>query len=300
MPPFPQGTSARRGFTLVELLVVIAIIGVLVGLLLPAVQSAREAARRSSCTNNLKQMALGLLNHESSKRLFPTGREGCDGACNPKNGPGTSGFVYLLPYLEETSLFDSYMNAAEKISPLNSIPAAVPESIVTARPKVFVCPTSTNPATVDTGNGKNWGTNCYALVAGHYGPTYGISSSVKWLNSGMFLYRDPLGVESASDGLSKVFVLGETHDVDKPGHYNRWVYAGRHVDSLRTTDNPLNTPYNTGVKYGQSNGAFQSLHPGLGMFANGDGSVRAVNESIDLALYRLMGQRDSKEPKALD
>ena len=152
---------------------------------------------------------------------------------------------------------------------------------------------------VETGNGKNWGTNCYALVAGHYGPTYGISSRVKWLNSGMFLYRDPLGSEAAYDGLTKVFVVGETTDVDQPGHYNRWANAGRHVDSLRTTDNPLNTPYNTGVKYGNSNGAFQSLHTGGGMFARGDGSVSFVDESIDLAIYRLMGQRDSGEPKAM-
>ncbi len=299
MPLVQQGRSVKPGFTLVELLVVIAIIGVLVGLLLPAVQSAREAARRSSCTNNLKQIALGLLNHDSSQRVFPRGREGCDGACAPQNGPGTSGFVAVLPFIEEQALFDGYQSAAETITPLNRIPLDIPEAIVGARPKVFACPSSTNPERIDTGTGKNWGTNCYALVAGHHGPTFGISNRVKWLNSGMFLYRDALGSEAAYDGLTKVFVVGETTDVDQPGHYNRWANAGRHVDSLRTTDNPLNTPYNTGVKYTTSNGAFQSLHTGGGMFARGDGSVSFVDESINLAIYRLMGQRDSGEPKQM-
>lgn len=292
------GKSVRsKGFTLVELLVVIAIIGVLVGLLLPAVQSAREAARRSSCMNNLKQMALGMLNHESSKRNFPAGREGCDGACAPANGPGTSGFVYLLPYLEETALFDSYKTAADAITPLNRIPSDIPEAITSQRPKMFACPSSIDPETVTTSN-KAWGLNNYALVAGHYGPTYGISNRVKWLNSGLFLYRDPMVLEDVTDGLTKVLMIGEVTDADKSGHYNRWVNAGRHVDSLRTTDNPLKTPYNTGVKYSTSNGAFGSQHPSGVMFANGDGSTRFINESIDLRIYRLLGQRNSGEVKS--
>src|SRR5690242_7162307 len=102
------------GFTLVELLVVIAIIGVLVALLLPAVQAAREAARRSSCTNNLKQLGLAIVNYESAKKVFPAGRHGCDLAYNPSSGKkntcgcstdgtkedGASAFVEMLPFME--------------------------------------------------------------------------------------------------------------------------------------------------------------------------------------------------------
>src|SRR5215468_1104499 len=95
-----------RGFTLVELLVVIAIIGVLIALLLPAVQSAREAARRSQCQNSLKQIATAFLNHESTQKIFPTSGWGWGWVGDPdrgykRNQPG--GWLYnILPYIEQT------------------------------------------------------------------------------------------------------------------------------------------------------------------------------------------------------
>ena len=102
----------RSGFTLVELLVVIAIIGILVALLLPAVQAAREAARRGQCVNNLKQHGLALLNYESTNKIFPAGRHGCAAVnnydnctSNPLKEDGASFFVALLPFLEEQSLY---------------------------------------------------------------------------------------------------------------------------------------------------------------------------------------------------
>jgi prepilin-type N-terminal cleavage/methylation domain-containing protein/prepilin-type processing-associated H-X9-DG protein len=95
----------RRGFTLVELLVVIAIIGILVALLLPAIQAAREAARRSQCQNNMKQLGVGLLNYESSNRSFPPGGI-TEGPLGVQSGAGWS--IFILPYIEEQGLFDKY------------------------------------------------------------------------------------------------------------------------------------------------------------------------------------------------
>ena len=104
--------SRRRGFTLVELLVVIAIIGILVGLLLPAVQAAREAARRMQCTNGLKQLGLALLNYESTFKALPPRKGGTRGPFiganrNNANGERLSGFVFLLPYVEQSAMYNN-------------------------------------------------------------------------------------------------------------------------------------------------------------------------------------------------
>ena len=92
---------ARRGFTLVELLVVMAIIAILVGMLLPAVNAAREAAHRTSCANNMKQIGLAILNFESAHKLLPTGGEGTDPATNQTAFTKHSLFTYLLPFIEK-------------------------------------------------------------------------------------------------------------------------------------------------------------------------------------------------------
>lgn len=97
--PIPYSRKHRRGFSLIELLVVIAIIGALVALLLPAVQAAREAARRSTCQNNLKQLGIGLLNYESSHGSLPAGTWMKLGGAGPEIT--TNGYVAILPYLEQ-------------------------------------------------------------------------------------------------------------------------------------------------------------------------------------------------------
>lgn len=101
----------RTAFTLIELLVVIAIIAILVALLLPAVQQAREAARRSSCKNNLKQLGLGLQNYHDTYTVFPMGR----GGPGHQSGDRWSGRVHLLPYVEQASLYDSWMTQATAV-----------------------------------------------------------------------------------------------------------------------------------------------------------------------------------------
>lgn len=309
----PRPQPFRMGFTLVELLVVIAIIGMLVTMLLPAVQSAREASRRAACMNNLKQMGLALTNYETTKGSYPPGRAGCDGwqkdVCQGDAGwqrPGTSGFVFLLPMLEEQGLYDSFggfkKGAVFPASPGNASDGTTDgwmtpaiEAAIAQRPPVLVC-ASDDVLPLRDGAG----TSSYALVHGTNGPTFGIDQvKVKHYNTGVFVYKIVHTQKQVEDGLSKTMFVGETIRGHLQESSNRWMIGSRHLDSLRTTDNPLNTPPGTGVVvtlYGYStNGAFGSFHPGGGNFAFGDGHVEFISENIDLRSYRALSTRAGDE-----
>ncbi len=161
-------SDRRRGFTLVELLVVIAIIGILIGLLLPAVNAAREAGRRSACTNNLKQLVAAMIHYESVNRSFPPGRVGCDaynGApCLGLSGSqtsATSGFLLILPQLDNMNLYNSvttqlsngavYPAVNDKTSSgwaTSASQAGPPIATgLAARPGAFICPSDHAQAT---------------------------------------------------------------------------------------------------------------------------------------------------------
>jgi prepilin-type N-terminal cleavage/methylation domain-containing protein/prepilin-type processing-associated H-X9-DG protein len=294
----------RRGFTLVELLVVIAIIATLIGLLLPAVQTAREAARRSACSNNLKQIALGMDLYESAKRSFPAGREGSDGGCpvQPAMGKNTSSFVHILPYIEQKGLHDAFTQAEAATAVVGDIPQVFAVKVFSETPGTSKCPSTSKPfsGSNTTSVQPEVGYGSYAMCQGHQGPTYGIACAVKDQNTGMALYVTKIKRKQITDGTTKTLLIGEVQDVTQPP--NRYWFANRHVDSMRSTDNPINTPWGSGVvlppNRGGANGAFGSPHVGGAMFAMVDGSVRFFEESIDLATYRLLGQRASSQVKA--
>jgi prepilin-type N-terminal cleavage/methylation domain-containing protein/prepilin-type processing-associated H-X9-DG protein len=301
LPPLRR---ARRGFTLVELLVVITTIGVLVGLLMPAVQAAREAVRRAACSNNLKQIALALQNYEDAARNYPPGRMGCDGwtggPCGNAAGskrPGTSGFVLILPNLEQQPLYDQFQPFA-KGAVYPAAPGDKPDGTtdgwntpaitraLTMRPAVFVCGSDRSAPM----NGA-CATGSYALVAGSNGPSYGIDQvRVKHYNNGLFLYKTLRAPADVRDGLSNTMMVGEVIETHTDESANCWCLGARHLDCLRSTDNPLNTPPGQGVVidlYGyRANGAFASQHPGGGQFAFGDGRVVFISDGIALPIYR--------------
>jgi prepilin-type N-terminal cleavage/methylation domain-containing protein/prepilin-type processing-associated H-X9-DG protein len=301
---------SRSGFTLVELLVVIAIIGILVALLLPAVQSAREAARRTQCTNNLKQISLALLVYEQAQGLFPPGRMGCDcwdaDVCKGNKDsqrPGTSALAMILPQIEQQALYDQLGWQKGAVYPAdcndsteNGWNTGLAEYLKT-RISSYRCPSDNSPPLSESGTAA---VGSYALNHGSRGPSFGIDQvKVKHYNTGVFLYRGEISLAHLRDGASNTMLAGEVVEGDKADSSNRWLIGSRHTDTLRTTDNPLNTPPTKGVTVdlynNKVNGAFGSRHSGGAHFSFGDGRVTFVSDNINLTLYRALSTRDQGE-----
>jgi len=326
---------------LVELLVVIAIVALLMGLLLPAVQSAREAARRNSCGNNLKQIGLALSTYQSAQGTYPRGT-GCDSGGDQACGclatsdaagtrTGNSGFLTILPQLDQQTLFDAFdftnggpwrwfnpgTSSGEFTNPARNIPAAA------TRPPVYVCPSDNSGPLVtitfpDLG-GRLVATGNYALVHGRYGPSgnlpgfptadcgtagnIGWSNPVKVMNTGVFVYQFARSPAHVRDGLSNTMFAGEVIAADSTDSRNIWSFAFRHCDSLRNTENPLNTPPGGGIFFEnpivsppqKCNGAFASRHPGGGQFVFGDGRVAFLSDTINQATYRALSTRADRD-----
>jgi prepilin-type N-terminal cleavage/methylation domain-containing protein/prepilin-type processing-associated H-X9-DG protein len=326
-------TSSRRresAFTLVELLVVIAIIGVLVALLLPAVQSAREAARRAQCTNQQKQFGLAFLMHEDAQGALPAGRLGCDGSWPADFGEcgtpepndlgfyevyhGASAFVQVLPYLEQQALFDRFRIdeiAIWEASPDKKWANDYPEirEALGMRPDVVVCPSdpielrgqdfsATGDATVGS----------YAVCAGTCGAGYacddlfGNRITMKYDNDGVFLYRHKTTLNEITDGLSNTIFMGENIEGDLIKSVNIWTNGAR-GQTIRSMATPLNFP--SGMSAGAGlmspgiNGGFASRHPGGALFTFGDGHVVFVQESIDHLIYKQLATRANGDVPAL-
>ncbi|MBN2578297.1 MAG: DUF1559 domain-containing protein, partial [Pirellulales bacterium] len=291
-------TRRTSGFTLVELLVVIAIIGILIALLLPAIQAAREAARRSQCTNNLKQIGLAFGNYEAAMKVFPPGRTGCDGSgpeiCNRDKQIGASGFVYLLPYLElkplwkmiDLDTFQIYNHYS--VSPQHRF-------VMEQRPPVFVCPSDTARLLFDDSEWGKMATCNYAMCSGVYGPGMGGGLDAKYDNDGVFFYKRKVLRREIIDGVSYTFLCGEVIKPDIEESKCIW-FSGSRYRCLRYTKNPVNTPPGDPqyVTYdgAKQNGAFASMHRGGCNFVFGDGHVFFLSENINLEIYQALSTRD--------
>ena len=277
--------AARRGFTLVELLVVIAIIGVLIGLLLPAVQAARESARRSSCTNNMKQVALALHNYHDANKVLPP--SATNSTVDPKSRGAWSWMLFILQYIEQASLYDGFQNPLV-LNPQWFIADATLVARARAPISTFLCPTDKVAllAPEDKYNAAVAGTNLrsskanYLANGGAFLCVTGSADQKMRASQGAFRKAKGATFNDFTDGLSKTFLLGEAggvpltaSDADRmPG-----IWSGTQNENneqpeiMRYTQNKLNSGQTT---------AFGSFHPGGASFALADASIRFVREEI--------------------
>ncbi|MGI9429119.1 MAG: DUF1559 domain-containing protein [Bythopirellula sp.] len=327
--------KSSRGFTLVELLVVIAIIGVLVALLLPAVQAAREAARRMSCQNNLKNIGLADLGFHDVKGHFTEARTGPDGTgkrvfrieaflTNPLTRQGYSAFVMLLPYTEQDALYQRFaVDTANGVwtsgmfGPSTNWRTPEREQAIATRPDLYVCPSSGDEPETTFAQYESWefipATGNYAGVAGHRGLVfgqYGVDACMlKHNNTGIHLYGggsawdSTVSLRKITDGTSNTISFGEVIDSHLAENSNIWSYTKRYMDTFRMTDVAMNTPPSiVGARANDNfdvNGAFSSRHPGGAQFAYADGHVEFVSESIDFDEYQNLSTIDG-DPRILD
>ena len=303
----------NRAFSLVELLVVIAILGILVALLLPAVQAAREAARKATCTSHQKEVGLAILSFEAAHGAFPAGRIGCDdtgdamsiSVCPPGLPPekktGASGFVEILPQLEQQSLYDRIDVKKgglwnRNVDDLGWYGDEGKCRGIKDRLDILVCPSDTSLPMSDVYAPVTAATSSYAFVQGSRGPALDLPSHLaKFENNGLFQYVMRCRTEQVLDGLSQTAMLGEVVLSDTWESSNTWSYALVYADCLRTTANPLNTRPGAGFTLERQNGAFASQHPGGALFCFADGHVSFLAENIDLDVYQAVSTIDGGE-----
>lgn len=289
----------NRGFTLVELLVVIAIIGVLIALLLPAVQQAREAARRMQCTSNLRQMGLGLHNYHDTYGVFPPGKITEGNCCGTKSRSNWA--IMILPFIEQGNLADRYNNSVYNEDAANQF---VRESQV----DIYMCPSDPEAGKLEKpGSGPGSG---LAYAHGSYRCMGGRSDGSGWWDNnqasslpkqwkGLLHAVGTLGLDtermaSVVDGTSNTLVIGEMSTRTETRRGTFWAYSYTSYNSSDAHDQPrtLISDYNKCVAIGGSGGSnsckrgWGSFHAGGNLdFLLADGSVKLVPLTIDMQVW---------------
>lgn len=318
----------RDAFTLIELLVVIAIIGLLIGLLLPAVQKVRESASRIHCVNNLKQFSLACIQYETDHAVYPPGALCLPNETNWNNNDGNSNkgtwLVYALPYMEQNNLYQQIPNLT--VPYFDSIGAAERAGVL---PRIFPnlrCSSdgfetsgpysnyagSMGPQCLDDKCGVNpFRVYCNMPAWGWTTSTDDSSTSNPLDAPGAFSRGGaPIGLQELPDGLSNTLFIGESLPATI-NHMRDTNWYTRYGTQCLSTIIPINYPISAtdqswcgsasaGPAHSMTNNnvswGFRSNHPGGVNFSLADGSVHFISQSIDHKLYQLLGCRNDGQP----
>jgi prepilin-type N-terminal cleavage/methylation domain-containing protein/prepilin-type processing-associated H-X9-DG protein len=285
----------RFGFTLIELLVVIAIIAVLIALLLPAVQSAREAARRVQCLNNLMQIGIALQNYEGAFEVLPSGSvaEGAGPILDQPKGYGFGWMTSILPYLEMKNVYNHFNY---KIGLYDQANLTTRTNLIQG----YLCPS-------DSGARRD---SQRVAMSNYAGVHHDVEAPIAADNHGVLFLNSAISYEKVTDGYSQTLFVGEKNN---DGLDLGWASGTR--GSLRNTDTPpgggggFSLP--TGVAGGGGAkpvdpksaeaeqlrfvGGFGSRHPGGANFLFGDGSVRFIKSSVSSLVFQRLGNRADGE-----
>jgi prepilin-type N-terminal cleavage/methylation domain-containing protein len=296
-----QDPPARQAFTLIELLVVIAIIGVLIGLLLPAVQKVREAANRLKCQNNLHQLGLALHNYHGDYCSLPPGYRWLPVLADDptRTDPGWGWSAFLLPYLEQ----DNLRNQINFKSPVGD---AANAGIRTTLLPLLICPSdrSTGVFQIQTTTGQlvDVATNSYAACYGAEGEISAAPSK----GNGLFFRNSRVRFADITDGTSNTIAIGE-----RAAFFTQTPWAGAisqgtiritpgaPTQSTSIEDAPTQTLAHTGSHTLNDPRSdpddFFTPHAGKGLFLFGDGSVRTIDIAIDLKILQALSTRAGGE-----
>jgi prepilin-type N-terminal cleavage/methylation domain-containing protein/prepilin-type processing-associated H-X9-DG protein len=291
----------RRAFTLVELLVVIAIIGILIALLLPAVQAAREAARRMQCTSHLKNLALAMHNYHDTNGHFPAGfdRDPYQTRGAAKNHECWGWHAMLLPFIEQESLYDQLNVANMRLEEVIASSSSQTVTLMQTKISIFVCPSDAGGeeiAHTDRHFGGGKGTNSAGLgnwrpgitnYIGNRGVKDQPQSSLD--THGILFYDSDLRMAQIQDGTSNTFCIGERNtntcrsgswigvrNPDGAGSRGIWYNIGHSRAQINAPSPPIGWGSDKGCGEG-----FASNHPGGANFAFCDGSVHFLSDTIE-------------------